>query len=135
MSESAAERAIADAVARGEFDNLAGSGKPLQLTGSYDPDWWAKDLMRREGIDASSVVAPTVALRREADGFPDSLRDLRTEEAVRTVLADFNARVAADWRRPGVGRGSPIVARKVDIDDLVAAWRRLRDAGEPVSDG
>ena len=125
MSESAAERAIADAVARGEFDNLAGAGRPLRLTGRYDPEWWAKDLMRREGIDTGSLVSPTIALRREADGFPDSLADLRSEDAVRAVLEDFNERVAADWRRPGIGKGSPVVARKVDVEELVSQWRRL----------
>lgn len=128
MSESAAERAIADAVARGEFDNLAGAGRPLRLTGRYDPEWWAKDLMRREGIDTGSLVSPTIALRREADGFPDSLADLRSEDAVRAVLEDFNERVAADWRRPGIGKGSPVVARKVDVEELVSQWRRLGTA-------
>ena len=131
MSESAAERAIADAVARGEFDGLAGAGRPLRLTGHYDPEWWAKDLVRREGIDAGSLVSPTIALRREADSFPDSLDDLRSESAVRAVLEDFNARVAADWRRPGIGKGSPVVARKVDVDEMVSLWRdRSRRGGD-----
>jgi hypothetical protein len=125
VSESAAERAIQEAIARGEFDRAAGAGKPLRLTGHYDPDWWVKDLVRREGIDSGSLASSTVALRREADGFPHSLADLPSEDAVRAVLVDFNARVEADWRRPGIGKGSPIVARRVDVDQMIAAWRDL----------
>ncbi|MEK7251819.1 MAG: DUF1992 domain-containing protein, partial [Actinomycetota bacterium] len=37
------ERSIRDAIARGEFDNLSGTGKPLpDLDRQYDPDWWAR---------------------------------------------------------------------------------------------
>lgn len=126
MTEFPAERAIEEAIARGAFDDLPGAGKPLHLTGSYDPEWWAKDLLRREGIAGSSLVPSTIALRREADGFPESLRELATEQAVRAVLDDFNARVRADWRRPGIGRGVPVVARTVDVEEMVEGWRALR---------
>lgn len=127
---SPAERAIREAIGRGDFDNLPGAGKPLPLRHSGDPDWWLKDLVQREGIGADGLPGSSaIALRREADGFPQSLVDLADEEAVRTVLADFNARVEADWRRPGVGRGSPVVARRVDIDAMVIGWRRLRSGG------
>ncbi len=126
MSESPAERAIQDAIARGVFDDLPGAGKPLRLTGSYDPEWWAKDLLQREGIEGSSLVPSTIALRREADAFPESLRELATEQAVRAVLDDFNDRVRADWRRPGIGRGAPVVARTVDVEEMVEAWSSLR---------
>ncbi len=37
------ERSIRDAIARGEFDNLPGTGKPISdLDSEYDPDWWAR---------------------------------------------------------------------------------------------
>ena len=89
---------------------------------SGDPDWWIKQLAEREQISPDL----TVSLRREADSFPESLRDLSTEEAVRAVLDDFNERVKADWMRPRVGPSSPIVARKVDVDAVVEQWRELR---------
>lgn len=117
--ESAVDKTIREATERGEFDNLAGAGKPLPMRHSGDPDWWAKGLLEREQI------APdlTVSLRREADGFPASLLGLSTEDAVRAVLEDYNDRVKADWRRPRVGRTSPIVARRVDVEAMVGQWR------------
>ena len=45
------------------------------------------------------------------------------------MLADFNQRVEADWRRPGMGRGEMVVARRVDVDAVVAAWHDLRTSG------
>jgi hypothetical protein len=125
--ETPIDRAIREATERGAFDNLPGAGKPLPLRNTSDPDWWLKDLMARESISGSEVLPPALALRREADGFPESLADLPTEDAVRAVLVDFNTRVEADWRRPGVGRGSPVVARRVDVETLVEQWRAQRE--------
>lgn len=123
--ESAVDKALREAAERGEFDNLPGAGKPLPLRHSGDPDWWLKALLEREQI------APdlTVSLRREADGFPASLLDLPTEDAVRAVLEDYNDRVKADWMRPRVGKTSPIVARRVDVEALVEEWRAVRRHG------
>lgn len=98
--ESLVERRIREATERGEFDNLPGAGKPLDLSDAGDPDWWIKRFVRRENVDLAAVLPGTLALRREADGFPESLADLTTEEQVRVVLVDFNARVEADRRRP-----------------------------------
>jgi hypothetical protein len=124
--ESAVDKAIREAAERGEFDNLPGAGKPLPMRNTGDPDWWLKELLHREGITGSELLPPAIALRREAESFPESLFDLPDEHAVRRVLDDFNARVAADWRRPDVGKGAPIVARKVDVEALVADWKSHR---------
>src|SRR5687768_14814986 len=51
------------AMARGEFDNLPGAGKPLKLPDRHDPDWWVKSLIEREKI--TGVLPPALALRRE----------------------------------------------------------------------
>lgn len=123
--ESAIDRAIREATERGAFDDLPGAGRPLTIRNSGDPDWWLKQLVEREQISPDL----TVSLRREADGFPESLLDLPTEEAVRAVLEDFNERVKIDWMRPRTGPSSPIVARKVDVDALVEQWRELRRRG------
>jgi hypothetical protein len=121
------EEQIRAAQARGAFDNLPGAGKPLNLGDVNDPNWWVKGLMRRENIDASALVHPTIALRREADTFPESLVDLATEDQVRAVLEDFNERVTGEWRRPGVGPTLPVVARQVAVEPMVVRWREMRD--------
>jgi hypothetical protein len=127
--ESPVERAIREAQERGEFDNLPGAGKPLRNLGSpdvEDPDWWVKGLVQREQLDMTGAMPPAIALRKEAATFPESLLDLRTEESVRAVLEDFNHRVKVDRLRPAVGNLPPLLARTVDVDDLVARWRDLR---------
>jgi len=125
--ESHIDRQIREAAERGAFDNLPGAGKPLPLRHMGDPDWWIKDLIAREQLSIDGLPGTgAIALRREADSFPESLIDLPNEAAVREVLHDFNARVAEDWKRPELGRGSPIVARKVDVDDMVVRWKELR---------
>ena len=122
-AESLAEKAIREAIERGEFDDLPGAGKPLNLSHSGDPEWWLKNQVEREG---DVPLGGAVSLRREADGFPESLADMPHEQAVRAVLEDFNARVTADWRRPQVGKGSPVVARKVDVDAMVEHWKAMK---------
>jgi hypothetical protein len=124
------EAQIRAAQERGDFDNLPGAGKPLELPAVYDPDWWVKSYVRREGIDTSALVHPTIALRREADTFPESLVELTREEQVRAVLEDFNQRVVAEWRRPVAGPSLPVVARQVAVEPLVERWRAFRADAE-----
>jgi hypothetical protein len=124
------EAQIRAAQARGDFDDLPGKGKPLLLPEVHDPDWWVKSYVRREGIDTSALVHPTIALRREADTFPESLAELTTEEQVRAVLEDFNRRVVAEWRRTLTGPSLPVVARQVAVEAMIDRWRALRAATE-----
>lgn len=125
------EKAIREAQERGEFDNLPGAGKPLRSLGNpeiEDPDWWVKGLVERENLDMSGAMSPSMALRKEAAGFPESLLDLRTEQSVRAVLEDYNHRVREDRLRPAVGPRSPVWARIVEVEELVDRWRDLREA-------
>ena len=129
--ESPVEKAIREAQERGEFDNLPGAGKPLRSLGDpehEDPDWWVKGLVERENLDLSGAMSPSMALRKEAAGFPESLLDLRTEQGVRAVLDDYNHRVRVDRLRPAGGTRSPVWARIVDADEMVGRWRVLREA-------
>ncbi|MGA8046440.1 MAG: DUF1992 domain-containing protein [Dermatophilaceae bacterium] len=125
--ESPADRAIREAMERGEFDDLPGAGRPLTNLG--DPDdalWWVRRLAEREQLDFSAALPPAIALRKEAADFPESLSDLRTEAAVREVLADFNRRVRRDRLRPPDPGMPQLIAPTVDVDALVEQWRLLR---------
>jgi hypothetical protein len=120
------EAQIRAAQARGDFDELPGKGKPLKLPEVHDPNWWIKSKLQREGIDTSALVHPTIALRREADTFPESLGHLTSQEQVRAVLEDFNRRVLAEWRRPTTGPSLPVAARQVAVQLMIERWRALR---------
>ncbi|HET7398197.1 MAG TPA: DUF1992 domain-containing protein [Intrasporangium sp.] len=125
--ESWVDKQIREAQERGEFDHLSGAGKPLEdLVDLGDPDWWVKRYASREGLDLSAALPTPLALRKEAAGFPDSLVDVRTEGRVREILEDYNARVKADRLRPVFGNLPPVLAKTVDVDEMVAAWAELR---------
>lgn len=131
------DQSIDQAVRRGAFDNLPGAGKPLRdVDANADPDWWVKSFVEREKLDLSAAMPGPMQLRREKATFPESLQDLPDEAAVRERLEDFNERVLADRRRPVAGTHSPPVVGRVDVEEMVQAWREERsrrptDTGEP----
>lgn len=126
--ESAVEKAIREAQERGEFDNLPGAGKPLDLRDSGDPDWWIKRYAAREQLDLAGALPGALALRKEAAGYPESLSDVTSEGTVREIIEDYNRRVLADRLRPAVGNLPPLLAKTLDVDEMAEAWRRLREA-------
>ncbi|MEO7752413.1 MAG: DUF1992 domain-containing protein [Terracoccus sp.] len=125
--ESPVDRQIREAQERGDFDHLPGAGKPLDLSDADDPDWWLKRFAARENIDLGGALPGALALRKESAGYPESLADVRREENVREILADYNRRVLADRLRPAVGNLPPLLAKTVDVDDMVDQWRTLRE--------
>ena len=124
--ESPVEKQIREAQERGDFDNLPGAGKPLDLSDSGDPDWWLKRFAARENLDLGGALPGALALRREAAGYPGSLVDVRTEANVREIIEDYNKRVLADRLRPAVGNLPPMIAKTLDVDEMVTQWRSLR---------
>jgi hypothetical protein len=49
--ELVAENRIREAIEEGRFDNLPGLGEPIaDIDEPYDPDWWIKKWIRREGM-------------------------------------------------------------------------------------
>ena len=130
--ETWVDRQIREAQERGEFDNLPGAGKPLADLGDpNDPDWWVRRYIQREKLDVSGALPTPLALRKEAAEFPESLADVRTEAEVREILEDFNRRVKIDRLRPAVGNFPPLIARTVDVDEVVEQWRALLAARTP----
>lgn len=124
--ESWIDRQIREAQERGAFDNLPGAGKPIEGLDDRDPDWWAKRLIEREGLN---MPLPTsLALKKERTEIRQILAAERSEQAVREVVADLNARIV-NARRRAVG-GPPVVVRTVDVEQAVADWRADRAAAE-----
>ena len=124
---------ISQSIARGEFEHLAGAGKPLRglerEETAYD---WAVAKARREGVDTAAMLPPGLALRRERDQLPARAARLRSEAQVRDLAEDYNARVAAFWRRPQESRWAAVPGM-ADVDALVAGWRESRPPPPPPS--
>jgi hypothetical protein len=129
--ETWVERQISQAQESGQFDGLPGAGKPLphrpEDDGVYE---WVVAKARKENLDLFGMLPPGLALRKEREDLPERAAALLSEAAVRALGEDFNARVAAHWRRPQLR--ADVVPGMADVDELVAAWLRTRPAPEPV---
>lgn len=124
------DRQVRAAMARGEFDNLPGAGKPLRLPATHDPDWWVRGLVEREKITA--VLPPALGLRREDAELEAELDRLATPDGVRQHVEDFNRRVV-EARRQLQG-GPPVVTPTRDVESEVEAWRERRAARRRTDD-
>jgi hypothetical protein len=116
------------AMARGDFDNLPGAGKPIKDLGNqHDPDWWIKRLIEREKI--TGVLPPALQLRKD-DAELDARLDRHTAEAeVRRELEEFNARVLKARYTPV--DGPPLITMPREVQAEVERWReRMRERRE-----
>ncbi|MFE7405341.1 DUF1992 domain-containing protein [Isoptericola sp. NPDC057559] len=118
-----AEMHVRKAIERGEFDNLPGSGKPLDLRDLHDPDWWLKAFMRREKL---VVLPPSIQLRKDDAELDGRLDELWSEDDVRQEVEEFNERVLRGRYQPPAG--PPLVTMPRDVDATVAAWAERRAA-------
>lgn len=124
--ESWVDKQIRDADARGEFEQLAGAGKPLprEVESTYDELWWVKRKMAREGF---SVLPPTLALRKEAEDALEAALAAPSERIVRKILTEINARISEMMFKPPPG--PPLGKKPYDVEDVVRQWRERRAAG------
>lgn len=126
--ESWVETQIRGAYERGEFEHLAGAGKPIPRGGG--DDWWVRGYLEREGLSADDLLPEPLRLRKDIERLPDTVRPARTEREVRDEVARLNRRIAAWLRRPS---GPQVPIRRVDPDEIVERWRADR-ASAPVVD-
>ncbi|TIC83044.1 DUF1992 domain-containing protein [Nocardioides sp. GY 10127] len=113
-------------MARGEFDDLPGAGKPLEGLGEqHDPDWWVRKLVEREQI--TGVLPPSLQLRKDDALLDGELDALTVEAEVRRVLEEFNARVLRA-RYTVQDNQPPLVTQPRDVEAEVSAWEERRAA-------
>ncbi len=124
---------IQQAMARGDFDDLPGAGKPIRdLGSSHDPDWWLKQLIERERI--TGVLPPALQLRKDDAELDGRLDDLNVEADVRREVEEFNQRVLKARYTPV--DGPPLITQTRDVDAEVESWRARRasqSAARPTS--
>jgi hypothetical protein len=119
------DQQIADAERRGVFDNLPGTGKPIERRSEADfTQAWLRDKLRREGVPAEEMLPTPLRLRRESERLLAGPPGLRSEPEVRDAVAELNARIL-DWRRNRTD-GPPIPVPLVKEDQAVAAWHQAR---------
>ena len=112
------------AMERGEFDDLPGAGKPLDLPDKHDPDWWVKQLIEREQI--TGIAPAAIGLRKEdaeLDGLLDREADPGRRTSDRGGLQRAHRRRAASAHRRAP-RGHQDAGRR----GRGRAWRARREA-------
>jgi Domain of unknown function (DUF1992) len=118
--ESWIDRQVRLAEERGEFADLPGAGRPIpDLDKPFDELWWVKDKLRREGL---SYMPPSIALRKEAHDTLEAASRARSEDEVRELVADLNAKIR-DANRRGI-RGPSLMLVPYDVERVVRDWRR-----------
>ena len=124
------DRQVRTSIDRGEFDNLPGAGKPIPgLDRPHDDLWWVKDKLRREQL---SVLPPTLALRKEGENALAAALQAPSEEQVRRIITDINAKIRAAIILPVAG--PPLTMVPFDMDRVVGRWRAGRPAYEAPDD-
>ena len=104
MPESLVERQIREAVERGDFDELPGSGRPIpDLDAGYDPAWWAKRWVERNRLlDRAHELSRLATRERTRARVPD------LAEAALVRLAELEREIAAiDAQLPPGDRVGP----------------------------
>jgi hypothetical protein len=122
--ESVVEAQIRMAQERGKFDDLPGKGKPIP--GLDDPDddlWWVRGFIRREGLPTDALLPTSLRLRKKIEQLADTVRELPTEQAVRDVVTELNAQIAAWIRTPSRPQ---LWIQPVDLEDVLREWRAGR---------
>jgi hypothetical protein len=110
------------ATEKGAFDNLPGAGKPLpNLDEVYDPLWWVKQLIKREEI---SALPPSLELLRKVERELAAIEKLDDEATVRRRVDALNVEIAKV--NATVMEGPPTRLGTLDVDQVVARWRRTR---------
>ncbi|HET9500116.1 MAG TPA: DUF1992 domain-containing protein [Marmoricola sp.] len=110
------------AMQRGEFDDLPGAGKPLDLGAPQDRDWWLRKLIERERI--TGVLPAALQLRKDDAELQGQLDQQREERLVREQVEEFNRRVV-EARRQLTG-GPPVITPTRDVEAEVVAWHERR---------
>jgi hypothetical protein len=116
------ERRIREAAERGAFDNLPGAGKPIpDLDEPHDELWWVRRKLRDEQL---SYLPPTLALRKAAEDALEAAARAGSEDQVRRIVADINARIAEGNRK--AASGPPLDLVPFDVERVVRRWRERR---------
>ena len=89
----------------------------------YDPMWWVKQLAQREQI---SLAPPSLELLRKVERELATIEKLPDEATVRRRVAALNVEIAKV--NATTVEGPPTTLGKLDVDQVVARWRRTRSA-------
>ena len=110
---------IAGAQRNGEFDNLAGAGKPLQnLDGPRDEMWWIKEKMVNEKLD---MTPETLRIRQKTEKWLATFYLLYSEAEVRRQANRLNKDIQ---KANNTDLGPLFPQTLLDLEVLCKKWRK-----------
>ncbi len=128
--ESWIDRQIREATERGEFDDLAGAGKPIpDLDKPFDELWWVKRKLHNEGL---TYQPPSIALRKDAHDALRAASNASSEAEVRHIVESINARIR-EANSKGIA-GPSLLLSPFDVERVVRGWREQRERQREMPD-
>lgn len=117
------DQQIHEAAARGEFDNLPGTGKPLPAE-AHREGRWLRNYLQREGLSGEALLPPSLQLRKAVERIDQAVDALHSEQQVRAVVAELNRRIREYHRMPS----EPYLpVHTVDVEAVVNRWQAEQD--------
>lgn len=120
------DRQIREAAARGEFDDLPGTGKPLPRRRD-DEMGWVKRKLDEEGLEFP--LPGGLGLRREAEKVRAAAVAAPIEAKARALVEDMNERIKEAIRHPMAG--PPVIVPLIDEEAAIADWRAAHPPAPP----
>ena len=125
-----ADQQIEDAMRDGKFDNLPGSGKPLDLepipaTENARLAWWALRILKQNAFTPDEV-----RWRKQIDLFREEIRSATSERRVRALVAAHNQLVLRINTLGTNALNAPVAPLHLD-DELNTLRRRSAIPGSP----
>ncbi|MCA9756758.1 MAG: DUF1992 domain-containing protein [Candidatus Eisenbacteria bacterium] len=117
LRPGAIDEQLAEAVRKGEFDDLPGKGQPLQGLND-DPLWWVKDKLKRE---QASFLPPALELRRDVEAALTEIRSARSEMRAREILVEINEKIRKT--NATITSGPPSNLVTFDVESTIERWR------------
>jgi hypothetical protein len=113
------DKQIRDAEARGEFDDLPGKGKPLRdIDKPRDELWWVREKLKREDVQ---YLPPTLQVRKDLDDARERIRNAASEDDVRAIVEEINAKIR-EVNRMAVS-GPPSNVYPLHLETVLDRWR------------
>ncbi|MGA4508770.1 DUF1992 domain-containing protein [Propionibacteriaceae bacterium G1746] len=116
------DRQVREATERGEFDNLPGAGKPVDLGDPNDELWWVRRKLANE--DLTAALPTSLQLRKEKQHIQDTLADVHDATLAKRLIDDLNDRIR-DANARQVEK-VPIFTAPLDVEATMVEWRRRR---------
>ena len=117
---------IREAMNRGGFSGLPGTGKPIPgIEKPHDELWWVKDKLKRENLPG--LLPEAIEVRRDLEKAVESAARARSEDELRRILTALNVRIRK--LNATTTSGPPTTVAPIDVDEMIRRWRRSRRKG------